>query len=478
VSITPEEFAEAYRDVASWANAKAYERESPFAEMLREHFGADPGAFPITSEEIGVHERPNLQLALDAYLGADGRSHELVGVVSPHEGMELSLSTFVHEDAHFPAKVGAVQRTVVPLAGGESVSCVVSGLYLVRDGERRMALHIGGGESRFGRPQVRLDVMAPTSEEGEALVAELRRLMHEHNVFRGKVIALGTSGGDYEESAVGVTFVSVPEVERDDIVLPAGVLDTLELHTAVFSEHREALAAGGRHIRRGLLLHGPPGTGKTLTSMHLVRRLEGRTTLILTGGGLGLIGEAFSMARSLQPSLVILEDIDLVAHERTFFEGGASSLLFELLNRMDGIGEDADVIVLMTTNRAELLEPALAARPGRVDQAIEFPLPDAESRERLLELFCRGLDARIEDPATIVVRTDGASPAFIRELVRKAALYAARDGSATVTDAHFGEALEQLDAGGRLTRSLLGADGGRALDDLDEDDWDDDEDFE
>jgi ATP-dependent 26S proteasome regulatory subunit len=286
------------------------------------------------------------------------------------------------------------------------------------------------------------------------------------------VIALGSNDDGFAGSGFAVTFMSVPHVRREDIVLPAGVLDTLELHTVTFAEHQQALAAGGRHIRRGLLLHGPPGTGKTLTCSHLIHRLEGRTTVVLSGSSLGLIASACAIARDLQPALVILEDIDLVAHERTYFEGGASSLLFELLNQMDGIGEDADVIFLMTTNRAELLEPALAARPGRVDQAVELPLPDAESRRRLLELFGRGLDLQLEDVDSVVDRTEEVSAAFIRELVRKAALYAARDESSSLTDRHFAEALDQLEAGGKLTRSLLGA-ARPDYQELPDDDWDD-----
>ena len=177
-----------------------------------------------------------------------------------------------------------------------------------------------------------------------------------------------------------------------------------------------------------------------------------------TGGALGLVATACAMARDLQPSLVVLEDIDLVAAERTLDFGGGS-LLFELLNEMDGIGGDADVVFLMTTNRAELLEPALASRPGRVDQAVELPLPGLEERGLLLELYCRGVDVELERPGQIVERTEGASAAFIRELVRKAVLHATVAGSETVSDEHFDAALGGLEQGGSLTRRILGAEG-------------------
>ena len=103
---------------------------------------------------------------------------------------------------------------------------------------------------------------------------------------------------------------------------------------------------------------------------------------------------------------------------------GANALLFELLNQMDGLAEDADVLFVLTTNRPDVLEPALAARPGRIDQAIEIPLPDEECRYRLIELYARGIDLRLGDKASLVRRTEGVSAAFIRELLRRATVLA------------------------------------------------------
>jgi ATP-dependent 26S proteasome regulatory subunit len=71
-------------------------------------------------------------------------------------------------------------------------------------------------------------------------------------------------------------------------------------------------------------------------------------------------------------------------------------LLFELLNEMDGLAEDMDVLFLLTTNRTDVLEPALAARPGRIDQSVELPLPDATDRRRLIELSASPEDGEDE----------------------------------------------------------------------------------
>ena len=172
-----------------------------------------------------------------------------------------------------------------------------------------------------------------------------------------------------------------------------------------------------------------------------------------------MIERSCSMARMLQPSMVILEDVDLVGAERTHAPVNCGPLLFELLNEMDGLADDADVMFFLTTNRPDILEPALAARPGRIDQAIEIPLPDEDCRRRLFEFYGRGLTLRMTNLDSFIARTRDVSPAFIRELLRKAALFAAdEDAGDAVEDRHVEDALRELVvAGGELTKRLLGA---------------------
>jgi cell division protease FtsH len=157
--------------------------------------------------------------------------------------------------------------------------------------------------------------------------------------------------------------------------------------------------------------------------------------------------------------VVILEDVDLVAEDR-YGPGGGSDVLFQLMDQMSGLSEDADVAFVLTTNRPDALEPALAARPGRVDLAVEIPLPDAVSRARLLELYGRGLDLRLDQPGVVVDRTEGVTASFMKELLRKAALIALEAGREHVTDADVGGALDELlSETSALTRVLLGSGG-------------------
>lgn len=204
------------------------------------------------------------------------------------------------------------------------------------------------------------------------------------------------------------------------------------------------------------MLYGPPGTGKTLTVLYLMGRLPQRTVVVLTGASLAAVGPGTQLARRLQPALLVLEDVDLVAQERSHTHD-SNPLLFELLNELDGIGEDADIVVVLTTNRADLLEPALAARPGRVDLAVELPLPDVEQRRRLLALYTRDLPTEAEDWSPVLARTEGTPASFVKELVRTAVLHAAQAGEQTLTTSHFTSALAELLDSGPITPALLGA---------------------
>jgi ATP-dependent 26S proteasome regulatory subunit len=171
-----------------------------------------------------------------------------------------------------------------------------------------------------------------------------------------------------------------------------------------------------------------------------------------------LVAECCSVARALQPAMVVIEDVDLIAEDRGMHPG-QHPLLFQLLNEMDGLAEDADVVFVLTTNRADLLEPALASRPGRIDQAVELTLPDLAARRALFELYRGSLEVdtgRLDD---VLERASGVTASFLKELLRRAATLAAeRPGPLAVSADDLDEALEELlDTRNAMTRVLLGS---------------------
>jgi DNA polymerase III delta prime subunit len=193
----------------------------------------------------------------------------------------------------------------------------------------------------------------------------------------------------------------------------------LEFNVHGFIQQRGSLRDLGLAAKKGLLFYGPPGTGKTHTIQYLAGQLRDHTTLLITSEQVGLLDEYFQLARFLQPAMVVIEDVDLIARARKEMRSACEeSLLNKLLNEMDGLREDALVLFILTTNRPDQLEAALASRPGRIDQAIEFPLPDDEGRRKLVRLYSRGLAVTDETVERIVQKTRKASPAFIKELMR------------------------------------------------------------
>ena len=143
---------------------------------------------------------------------------------------------------------------------------------------------------------------------------------------------------------------------------------------------------------------------------------------------------------------------------RTCTVPGEEVLLNKLLNEMDGLREDAEVLFILTTNRPDQIEPALVSRPGRIDQAIEFPLPDEEGRRKLTNLYARRLEIPQDLLGLIVGRTKGVSGAFIKELMRRCAQFQIEFSSGNILTQRAADAAieEMLFTGGALNRRLLG----------------------
>jgi hypothetical protein len=442
--------------------AQAPAEDPVFLKRLRAHFNGDPTAYPIVREQFDASDHPNVQKAIEAYFAERNCSPELLGITADqaytYAGIGLAQLIMPARSGLWGGAVateGSVQYVNIPLNDDQVLACVQCGLYLIAVGDMRLAVLVRGPSDMGISRNVHVEVMAPDRSHAEKFLGDLRLFIRKRNVYRGHVISLIA---DRHEGAK-VAFHPLPSISRQEIILPDGLLERIERPTIGFGKQSKRLLAMGRHLKRGLLLHGAPGTGKTLTAMYLASQMRERTVLLLTGRGMGLVEQSCAMARLLQPSIVVLEDVDLIAEERTR-EGACAALLFELLNQMDGLSDDADVIFLLTTNRPDILEPALASRPGRIDQAIEIPLPDRKCRRRLIELYSRGLTLRLDALDLLIEKTEGVSAAFIRELLRKAALYAADEmvDEPVVMDRHMNEALHELTvAGGDLTKSLLGA---------------------
>jgi ATPase family associated with various cellular activities (AAA) len=400
--------------------------------------------------------RVDLQLALDKMF-SELANARLIGVHShfgQHMHMPLTIAHLLGSQ-HFPVVVGPLQHDEIDIGETLPARCLRQGLWLARQGTVPFALLLSFGTY--------IEIAVPPGEAAAQLsrrfLDELEEFVRRTGSYRGKVISLDHSDG-YSGKHTPVYVHKLHNVQRDEVILPEKTMRLLDRNIGDFVRQREKLRKLGLPIKKGLLFYGAPGTGKTHTVHYLAGQLPDHTTLLVTAEQVANLDHYFQLARFLQPAMIVIEDVDLIARDRGSMYGpGDESLLNKLLNEMDGLREDAAILFILTTNRPQNLEAALASRPGRIDQAIEFPLPDENGRRLLVGLYACGLPLDEDVVETIVSKTDKASAAFIKELMRRAAQFYMQNGSGGALQvADVNAALEEmLFTGGTLNAKLLGA---------------------
>ncbi|GAA1861261.1 AAA family ATPase [Paeniglutamicibacter psychrophenolicus] len=427
---------------------------TPLLPTIEAHLGTEPGRLPVVVEPFPSHRLADASGILAGLIEADpgARIHGLAGQQRHH----MDLSDLVASNGMHAGWLGEPDYETISVGPDEERRIVSFGLFLFTHAGNPLAVLMRQANPQYGRERATVEVLGASPDAVDDFLKHFKTSLRENSIFRGHVISF--TANDYSSSAAGITFHRRANVAAGDVVLPPGTLERIEAQVLGVGEHREKLLAHGAHLKRGVLLYGPPGTGKTHTVRYLASAAAGHTVILLSGNTLAFVSEAARMARALQPAIVVLEDCDLVAEDRSFGHG-PQPLLFEVLDAMDGLDTDADVAFLLTTNRVELLEEALVQRPGRVDLAVAVPRPDVAARRALLELYGRRLNPSAQTIESIAEQIDGTTASFAKELTRRAILLAALAGEEP-GDAHLSAAATELmsDAAS-LTRSLLGGTG-------------------
>ncbi|KAJ1724228.1 26S proteasome regulatory subunit 6B [Coemansia erecta] len=229
-----------------------------------------------------------------------------------------------------------------------------------------------------------------------------------------------------------------PDVSYSDIggldMQKQEIREAVELPLTHFDLYRQI----GIDPPRGVLLYGPPGTGKTM----LVKAVAHHTTAAFIrvngsefvqkylGEGPRMVRDVFRLARENSPSIIFIDEIDAVATKRFDAQTGADRevqrILLELLNQMDGFDQTSNVKVIMATNRADTLDPALL-RPGRLDRKIEFPTPDRRQKRLIFQTITSKMNLSEEvDLEDFVSRPDKLSGAEIAAICQEAGMQAVR----------------------------------------------------
>ena len=276
---------------------------------------------------------------------------------------------------------------------------------------------------------VALSIACHSKDVADRFFREIEQRRKRLSVYRGKVIDPVIEGRQVRS----IGFRKIEKVDERDLVLPEHVKRLVHNSILGFYRHQEALRGVGVEMKRGILFHSPPGTGKTSISLYLARLLGNFTVCFVSGERLMYPREVCRMARYLQPAMVVFEDIDLIATERDM--NGLATVLGELMNQIDGCDPDDQLLFVMNTNSMERIEQAVRNRPGRVDQIINIGLPDDAARRELLRYFARNLKVEPADLDRAAAAMEGATPAALKEVVKRAAVNALdRDGNAEPGD--------------------------------------------
>jgi cell division protease FtsH len=240
----------------------------------------------------------------------------------------------------------------------------------------------------------------------------------------------------------------------EDIVLKAGIKEILLYNTSGLLSKKDLFDRKGIPLKRGLLFYGPPGNGKTMVGKILAKEVDANFVWVtpkdLIDAGPRDIADIYSFARLLAPAIIFFEDIDLIGGEDRF---GRSFqwVLGELLSQLDGFDSNHGVITIATTNNIEVLDKALANRPGRFDIRIEFPNPDYQLRLAVLKQYIQNHPvASGLNLAWLAEGSDGLSCAHIKEIVTRALILGGEkdcfdeEGEILITQENLEQALSAM----------------------------------
>eukprot|EP01135_Chromosphaera_perkinsii_P008596 Nk52_evm38s1401 gene=Nk52_evmTU38s1401 len=216
--------------------------------------------------------------------------------------------------------------------------------------------------------------------------------------------------------------------------------------------HHELYKQIGIDPPRGVLMYGPPGTGKTMlakavahhTTASFIRVVGSEFVQKYLGEGPRMVRDVFRLAKENSPAIIFIDEIDAIATKRFDAQTGADRevqrILLELLNQMDGFDQNDNVKVIMATNRADTLDPALL-RPGRLDRKIEFPMPDRRQKRLIFSTITSKMNLSEEvDLEDYVSRPDKVSGAEISSICQEAGMQAVRKNRYVILSKDFDKA--------------------------------------
>ena len=281
------------------------------------HFAGIPlDRLVATSRQFPGHLRADVQAVVDKLFSI--QRIRFFGIQERHryETLTFASLTIAGQAAH---AIAPAQYHDVEIGEPEPVKCLDNGLWLCSADDLHYTVLLSAHRELGEEAGVRIEIALPAGAAGAEFVrrcfGDIEDAVNAANCYRGKILSFD-AGANYRGRSRGLMVHKLPPVERANVILPEATLKLLDRNILNFVEYRAQLRQLGQSTRKGILLYGPPGTGKTHTIRYLASNLPGHTTLIITAAQVELLGAYTNLARLLQPAMVVIEDVDLIATDR------------------------------------------------------------------------------------------------------------------------------------------------------------------
>lgn len=206
---------------------------------------------------------------------------------------------------------------------------------------------------------------------------------------------------------------------------------------------------------KGILLHGPPGTGKTMLAKAIANKTNSTFISVngselvqkFIGDGAKIVKDLFKLAKEKAPTIIFIDELDSIAAYRMETTTGAdrevNRTMTQLLVEMDGFEKNDKIKIIAATNRIDILDTAVL-RPGRFDRIVEIPLPNAEDRKKIFDIYLNKMPCAKLNLEEIVAKTKNASGAEIKSIATEAAIFAIRTKEDAVTQENINKAIDKV----------------------------------
>lgn len=330
-----------------------------------------------------------------------------------HESGKYKKVDYLKDHPNGKAVSGVLQTVINPVEIGyrHTVNLPTAGTYYLVWGDQKLVVSFD-----FNGQCCSISSTVSTRNRGlgEAFLRDFNQSCAENNIYKNRTLTM---------SEGNLIFLKAESIRLKDVYLPGRIKNEVVENTIGVLENREELLKTSFGINRSILLSGEPGTGKTKLFKAIASTVPQCTVIWVSSKAFEYTSDVsllYDAARDLGPTILVIEDMDLIGAERD--SSRDNRLLGEFLTQMSGASANKTTITLASTNSLDKIDRALSNRPGRFDRVLEVAPPSAKFRKKMLVAFLTefGVKVDVSDQTwgEVVDYTDGMTGAHLQEIAK------------------------------------------------------------